>query len=266
MAERLRVATFNTLYYPQGDRWAARLPVAGAALLDLDADVVGLQEIDRAHDRDRALAALVPDRAYVVVRASETQRNRYPRHWDGVVMLIARDAGSVVAARERRLTHLRIVQAIDIRTPGGALVRVANTHLHHPGDPPGVAARTGQMRAILRWIEDVSSREGPADTELLLGDLNATPVEPAIAAVREAGFASTYETANGRTAATFPSGLVASTIAPGPPAVCIDYIWLRGRGQVISSSLAFDRPSADDPTLYPSDHLGIVADIELGGG
>jgi endonuclease/exonuclease/phosphatase family metal-dependent hydrolase len=113
MTERLRVATLNTLYYPQGDRWRERLPLAGAQLAELEADVVGLQEIDRAHDRDRALAALAPALAYVVIRAAEAQRNRYPRHWDGVVTLVAPRAATVVDHRVLRLTHHRVAQAVD---------------------------------------------------------------------------------------------------------------------------------------------------------
>jgi hypothetical protein len=47
---------------------------------------------------------------------------------------------------------------------------------------------------------------------------------------------------------------------------CIDYIWVRdGRRalRILSSRLAFDRPAVGDPGLYPSDHLGLTADIEI---
>ena len=121
MTERLRLATLNTLYYPQGDRWRQRLPIAGAQLAELHADVVGLQEIDRAHGRDRMLAALAPAMAYDVIRAAETQRDRYPRHWDGVVTLVAPRTLSVAGHRVRRLTHFRVVQAVDLRTRDGRL-------------------------------------------------------------------------------------------------------------------------------------------------
>jgi endonuclease/exonuclease/phosphatase family metal-dependent hydrolase len=263
VAERLRVATLNTLYYPQGDRWRARLPVAGAALRAVGADLVGLQEVDRANGRDTALAALVPERAYAVMRAAETQRNRYPRHWDGLVTLVAATAGTIMAHRTCRLTHLRMVQAVDLRTPGSALVRFANTHLHHTDGLPGYAVRVRQVRAILAWIDEIAAASEQARAEILVGDLNAVPDEPAIAVLREAGFRSAYELAHGRSAATFASGLVASSIVPGPPRICIDYVWVRGAARVVDSSLSFDRPSPDDPTLYPSDHLGIIADLEL---
>lgn len=261
--ERLRVATLNTLYYPQGDRWRQRLPVAGEQLRELEAGIVGLQEIDRAHDRDRTLAACAPAMAYEVIRAAEQQRNRYPRHWDGVVTLVAAGAGTVEGHRVQRLTHLRVVQAVDLRTPRGQLVRFANTHLHHPDGPPGFAVRERQARAILSFLEGLRATVGPAYAEVLVGDLNAVPAEPAIAALAASGFRSTYTEIRQTLAATFASGLVASSIVPGPPAVCIDYILVRGPTTVARTGLAFDRPAEDDPRLYPSDHLGLFADLDL---
>jgi hypothetical protein len=45
---------------------------------------------------------------------------------------------------------------------------------------------------------------------------------------------------------------------------CIDFIWLRGTVRAIEARLAFDRPDTQDPTLYPSDHLGVAAMLEVG--
>ena len=88
------------------------------------------------------LAALAPAMAYDVIRAAETQRDRYPRHWDGVVTLVAPRTLSVAGHRVRRLTHFRVVQAVDLRTRDGRLIRFANTHLHHPDGPPGYRGPT----------------------------------------------------------------------------------------------------------------------------
>ena len=45
---------------------------------------------------------------------------------------------------------------------------------------------------------------------------------------------------------------------------CLDYIWVRGAVRVVDARLAWDRPDPTDPTLYPSDHLGISAHLEIG--
>jgi hypothetical protein len=49
----------------------------------------------------------------------------------------------------------------------------------------------------------------------------------------------------------------------GPPG-CLDYVWLRGSVRVEGCRLAFDRPAVGDPTLYPSDHLGLSARLAVG--
>ena len=93
MPAAIRIATLNLLYYPQGDRWKERRPLVEAGLRDLAPDVIGLQEVNRSIDQDRALAvAAGPTLDYEVFRASNTIRNRYPRHWDGVVLLVRRSA------------------------------------------------------------------------------------------------------------------------------------------------------------------------------
>jgi hypothetical protein len=44
---------------------------------------------------------------------------------------------------------------------------------------------------------------------------------------------------------------------------CIDYIWIAGAVASLASGVCFGRPSVDDPTLYPSDHAGVWADLEI---
>ena len=45
---------------------------------------------------------------------------------------------------------------------------------------------------------------------------------------------------------------------------CLDYIWVRGAIRVVDCRLVFDRPDPADPTLYPTDHLGLAAHLEVG--
>jgi endonuclease/exonuclease/phosphatase family metal-dependent hydrolase len=46
---------------------------------------------------------------------------------------------------------------------------------------------------------------------------------------------------------------------------CIDYIWVAGPIQIVASGVCFNQPSAEDPSLWPSDHIGVWADLEFGG-
>jgi endonuclease/exonuclease/phosphatase family metal-dependent hydrolase len=262
MPAPIRLATVNLLYYPQGDRWTERRPLVEGQLRVLAPDVIGLQEVNRSIDQDHALAASAgPELDYRVVRASETIRDRYPRHWDGVVLLIRRAAGEITFTETRRLTHLRIVQAIGLRRPNGTTMTVANTHLHHPDGPPGYVARLRQARMILAFLESLPE----TDATVLAGDLNGLPDEPSLTCLFDAGFRSATREAGMGDPGTFGSGLVAPTIYRGPKA-CIDYLLVRGFAGVVSAGLAFDQPAADDPGLYPSDHLGLVADLEISSG
>ena len=80
-----------------------------------------------------------------------------------------------------------------------------------------------------------------------------------------AGFRSAFAEANGtEPAVTWPSGLRAPAMDTDGDPDCLDYIWVRGAVRVESARLAFDRPDPEDPTLYPSDHLGISARLEIG--
>ena len=42
---------------------------------------------------------------------------------------------------------------------------------------------------------------------------------------------------------------------------CIDSIWVAGSMAVHASGVCFNTPSATDPTLWPSDHAGVWADL-----
>jgi len=42
---------------------------------------------------------------------------------------------------------------------------------------------------------------------------------------------------------------------------CIDYIWTTGAIETVASGVCFDKPSPDDPSLWPSDHAGVWADL-----
>lgn len=45
---------------------------------------------------------------------------------------------------------------------------------------------------------------------------------------------------------------------------CIDFIWVTNSIRIVGSGRCFDRPAEADATLWPSDHVGVWADLELG--
>jgi hypothetical protein len=44
---------------------------------------------------------------------------------------------------------------------------------------------------------------------------------------------------------------------------CVDYIWISDGIEILASEVCFNRPSPDDPSLWPSDHAGVWADLRI---
>jgi hypothetical protein len=81
----------------------------------------------------------------------------------------------------------------------------------------------------------------------------------------EAGFRSAHLEANGQEpAVTWPSGIVAPGMDTDGDPGCLDYIWVRGSAAVVSCRVVLDRPAVGDPTLFPSDHVGLSAQLSVG--
>jgi endonuclease/exonuclease/phosphatase family metal-dependent hydrolase len=137
-------------------------------------------------------------------------------------------------------------------------LRFAVTHLHHVvGD---AALRDEQAAALVAWLG-----ASPVATQVVVGDFNATPGEPTYARMVAAGYRSAYREANGdEPTVTWPSGLQAPAMDTDGRPGCLDYIWLRGAVAAESAMLAWHRPAVDDPTLYPSDHVGVAAVLRVG--
>ena len=136
---------------------------------------------------------------------------------------------------------------------------VVVTHLHHL--PADEAIRAAQADALLAWLDASPAR----DALVVVGDFNAAPHEPAYARMRGAGFASAYAVANDEEPpVTWPSGLVAPGMDTDGDPGCLDYVWVRGAVRVADARLCFDRPAVGDPTLYPSDHVGVAAHLVIG--
>jgi endonuclease/exonuclease/phosphatase family metal-dependent hydrolase len=73
-------------------------------------------------------------------------------------------------------------------------------------------------------------------------------------------FVSAHEQANGHEPEkTWPTPV--NTYDPSPPG-CLDYIFVSG-AEVLEAALAFNKPHVLDADLFPSDHLGIYAKLEV---
>ncbi len=247
--DRVLVATLNVLNLQ--DRWEERLPLLLADMAALQPDVIGLQEVVYPMQQDRLLGA-----------ASEA-RYEAVRGWAGRPeygnSLLVKSPLTATDADRLDLGLARAAHRVRIGLPGGATLAFAVTHLHN--GPDAREARLRQVEALLPWLDATP----PHDGLIVVGDFNAGSREPTHARMREAGFRSAYEIANGaEPGVTWPSGLQAPAMDTDGDPDCLDYIWVRGAVEVEDARLVFDRPAVDDPTLYPSDHLGIAASVRVG--
>lgn len=248
-AVRLRLATLNIRNLM--DRWEERLPLLLADMAALQPDLLGLQEVVYPLQQDRLIGAAGPGRY-------ETHRAWAVRpEWGNAVLV--KEPLRVREVERLQLSLARSALRVVVDLPGGRSLAFATTHLHHPVD--AAAERDAQAAELVAWLG-----AGPAtDALAIVGDFNANPAEPAYARMTAAGFRSALLEATGaEPAITWPSGLEAPMKdVDGDPA-CLDYVWLRGAVRVEAAALAWDRPAVGDPTLYPSDHLGLVATVLVG--
>ena len=248
MPDQLVVATLNLRNI--ADRWPERIPLLLTDMAALQPDLIGLQECVFAVQQDRLLGAAGEGR--YESRRAWAGRPEYGNAILGRAPLEMGEGERIDLGRNR--SALRV----PVSTPNGGRLDFAVTHLHHL--VPDEAVREEQATQLITWLEP------DAHPLVLVGDFNAEPVEAAYQVMLEAGFRSASVEANGaEPPVTWPSGIQAPGIDVDGEPGCLDYIWVRGPITVESCRLAFDRPAVNDPTLYPSDHLGLVARIRLGG-
>ena len=176
----LHVATLNILNL--ADRWPERLPLILADMAALQPDLLGLEEVVFVMQQDRLIGA-AGEGHYAASRAWAGR----PEYGNSVLVrssLAARDHDRLDLGLNR--SALRVV--VDL--PGGVIVTIAVTHLHHV--PTDEDVRGGQATVLVDWLGDGP----PTDATVVMGDFNAEPDEPTYARMVAAGFRSAYAEAN----------------------------------------------------------------------
>lgn len=246
----LDVATLNLRNI--ADRWPERLPLLIADMAALQPDLMGLQECVFAVGQDRLIGAAGESRF-------EIHRGWAGRPEYGNALLVRAPLVTAGAPERLELGRKRSALRIMVEAAREAPLAMVVTHLHHV--PADEDAREEQARALVAWLDERPAEGGT----IVVGDFNAEPVEAAYRVMADAGFRSAFAEANGaEPPVTWPSGIQAPGMDTDGDPGCLDYIWLRSPLRATACRLAFDRPAADDATLYPSDHVGLVARVSLG--
>lgn len=150
------------------------------------------------------------------------------------------------------LSRGRVAQVTRLEIEGQQ-VDVYVTHLHHVPEEDGL--RQYQVQRLFQWIET----RDDVGACIVCGDFNATLDYPSMNLI-PGSFRAV------QTAPTFPTGLEGSGEPPSASGAarlsfCFDYIWIAGNLQIQEAGRCFDRPDPADPALWPSDHVGVWADL-----
>lgn len=165
--------------------------------------------------------------------------------------------------------HLGTVSRVCMREGGRKLFWVVNIHYTHFATEDGRRMREQECRRVVEWMKGVEDEtEGRV---VVLGDHNTLMKKEGIFGImKKEGYKSAHKEANGREPrCTWPSGLKAiymdkdgMDLPQVKAGICLDYIWVKGEGvEVVRAGVKGDECMKGDKTLYPSDHVGVWADV-----
>ncbi len=257
------LVTFNLLNKPS--RWHDRRELVVAELRALAPDVIGLQEVSLPHNNARWLAEQLG--GYTVHTSPKTGALAEREAVALLSRLPVDDCRTIALGSQSRVAQLAKVRV------GGRVIAIVNGHfMFHVYDH---IQRTQQVQRVLTWLR-VTAGELPM---IVCGDFNATPDMRTIQVMKES-FASAYEARHGHEPDfTCPTPLVYQfdSMRKGlsrignyflsrrvdPWRGTLDYIFVDDNFCVQACDLVLNRPSPNDATLYPSDHVGLCAALEL---
>ncbi|MBI3801763.1 MAG: endonuclease/exonuclease/phosphatase family protein [Deltaproteobacteria bacterium] len=274
-APPLKCVTFNVLHGGvfSGLRGNAqdldhRLEITVEELRALQPDVIGLQEASTGRQRGNVAERLATQLGFHYVYAPASFRLFASETLNNVIgwVMNLTEGPAIISRfpivfsetydlpRCGRFTDPRVLLCAELETPWG---RVYACSTHISGD-------ICQTESIIRFLRQRLN----SLPLLLMGDFNATESSPAITALtKEAGFVDTFRTAN----PTAPGLTVWQWVyAPRPTAFRrVDYLFvLPGTdfpGKVLKSRLVLNVPRhfPDGHVLWPSDHYGILTEVEF---
>lgn len=232
-----------------------------AQMVDAAPDLISLQEVYRPIRQANWLKNQInsrlasrgdKDRPYRLVQ------KRKHHYWQGYF------EGIAILSRLPILSHDaislgyqgRVALRANIELPTRETLDFVAIHLHHKARDR--EARVEQVMKLTGWLNE----QNPVPKRIIAGDFNEVPEGPAIHQMKQ-GYRSTFAELWGHEpVATFPTALVKQA---DDWAGCLDYIFISPAvDKVLKVQIFCNKSAADDPTLYPSDHIGLLVTLETG--
>jgi endonuclease/exonuclease/phosphatase family metal-dependent hydrolase len=261
---QLKVVTINIL--SDLALWNDRRVLLAKGLAELQADLIALQEVNITVNSHLWLAGkLGLEHVYLSPKTGEDGKR------EGIAIL-SRHPFKEEACLDLR-TQNRVAQYVKIDLQGQGLL-FANGHFYwQPGESN---ERLDQIRLLLEWLEAKSGNL----PSVVCGDFNSTPDTQSIQCMREL-YASAYAQFNGKEPQyTAPTPLPRSKLSLVRTLLryirrirlselslnwhgTLDYIFINERLQVQDCRVVLDRPDPNQARLYPSDHFGLYAALQV---
>lgn len=245
----IRIATLNLERNEK--RWQKRRDLIVQQLAGLKPDLLSMNELWLPSHTGRWICEQAQKRLgenYLLIEQPRADKPSHPEA-EGLLTkfpIVERShrffsAGDTVTF----VVRLRIEEPVDVYV----------THLYPARHDE--TQRVGQVQELLSWIKERSDVEH----KIVCGDCNAMPAAQSMQLMAR----------EFRPTQTAPTAFTPLREANGEPTHpewerfdrCIDYIWVSESIRIQQSGLCFDQPPVEDPTLWPSDHVGVWADLEF---
>lgn len=262
----MKVVTLNIL--SDLSRWKQRRPLLVRGLSALQPDLIALQEVNIPANNALWLAGKL-DLPHIHL----TQKTGEEQGKEGIAIL-SRHPFEQQADLDLE-TQNRVAQYVQVRIANRPLV-FANAHFFW--DPGESDARQRQVARLVDWLKTI-----PGDPPVIVcGDFNSTPGTGTIQLMQQE-FISAYVAVHGREPEyTTPTPLprlkraLLHTLLNYAGDISLkglrldrrgtlDYIFVNRHIRVLDCQVVLDRSAPDNPKIYPSDHFGLMANLEVRG-
>ncbi len=262
--ETIRVATINIRN--RQDQWFKRRHLLVGQLIDAAPDLISLQEIDISIGQGRWLRGQINarlgrdnERPYTLVQKRKRHLIEGYRQGVGVLSRLP-----IVYHDTLNLGYGgRPALRVNVRLANNRTLDFVATHLHSGFN--NQQARQEQAMLLTGWLKNHKW----VPNQIIAGDFNENPQAIAIKYIKQQ-FLSVYEQVHRHEPlATYPTALVdPMNLDDEAPSLgwagCLDYIFVSTDIKAVKTAKIFlDIPSEEDDMLYPSDHVGLLADIEV---
>lgn len=257
VVSQIKVATLNLRN--RQNRWLERRLLVVSELMETQPDLISLQEVYRPIGQGRWLRNQINSRLsgsskhpYQIVQKRRQHLTR--GYFEGLAILTRLP---IVSHDAVNLGYQgRIALRVNVELPTREPLDFVAVHLHHGAEDR--QARLEQGLRLTGWLND----HNPARKQVIAGDFNEIPSGPVIQFIKQT-YRSAFEEIRGYDPiATYPTALIARSDGWSG---CLDYVFIsQAVNRVMSAKIFCNKSAPQDTRLYPSDHVGLLVELDIG--